>query len=214
MIHEVAKRKNDRLSLPIVKGEFLRLISDRASMQKKEVMENFVHDRGLTTFDEMAKLKADTKQEYDAIISKREEVGSRIDYLQGLLDAYKDYEPYIKNHKEQWALKGFARKKYERSHIAELTYYDVYRENLKGMIHEPDKKITPKAWQKELDALLPQLEETKKPYAKAVTTLASIELLEYNKSDLERMLGNERRAREKQEQQQTPKHNRNGQGLE
>lgn len=214
MIHEVAKRKNDRLSLPIVKGEFLRLISDRASMQKKEVMENFVHDRGLTTFDEMAKLKADTKQEYDAIISKREEVGSRIDYLQGLLDAYKDYEPYIKNHKEQWALKGFARKKYERSHIAELTYYDIYREKLKGMIREPDKKITPKAWQKELDSLLPQLEETKKPYAKVVTTLASIELLEYNKTDLERMLGNERRAREKQEQQQTKKHNRNGQGLE
>ena len=104
MIHEVAKRKNDRLSLPIMKGDFLRLISDRASMQKKEVMENFVHDRGLTTFDEMAKLKADTKQEYDAIITKREEVGSRIEYLQGLLDAYKDFESYIKNHKEQWAL--------------------------------------------------------------------------------------------------------------
>ena len=81
------------------------------------------------------------------------------------------------------------------------------------MILEPDKKITPKVWQKELDALLPQLEETKKPYAKAVTTLASIELLEYNKTDLERMLGNERRAREKQEQQQTKKHNRNGQNL-
>ncbi|MDO4967142.1 MAG: hypothetical protein Q4E51_10625, partial [Lachnospiraceae bacterium] len=176
--------------------------------------ENFVHDRGLTTFDEMAKLKADTKQEYDAIVTKREKVGSQIDYLESLLEAYKEYEPYIKNHKEQWALKGFARKKYERSHIAELTYYDVYREKLKGMIREPDKKITPKAWQKELDALLPQLEETKKPYAKAVTTLASIELLEYNKTDLERMLGNEKRAREKQEQQQNKKRNRNGQGIE
>ena len=130
-----------------------------------------------------------------------EKDGSQIDYLESLLEAYKEYEPYIKNHKEQWALKGFARKKYERSHIAELTYYNIYRDKIKGMILEPDKKITPKAWQKELDALLPQLEETKKPYAKAVTTLASIELLEYNKTDLERMLGNERRAREKQEQQ-------------
>lgn len=37
------------------------------------------------------------------------------------------------------------------------------------------------------------------------TTLASIELLEYNKTDLERMLGNEKRAKEKQEQQ----HNNN-----
>ncbi|MDO4978259.1 MAG: MobA/MobL family protein [Eubacteriales bacterium] len=211
MIQEVAKRKNDRLSLPIVKGKFLRLISDRASMQKKEVMEQFVHDRGLTTFDEMAKLKADTKQEYDAIISKREEVASRIEYLQGLLDVYKEYEPYIKNNKEKWALSGWARKKYERSHISELTYYDFYREKLKSMIVEDGKKINHKAWQKELDSLLPQLEVTKQPYAKIVTTLASIELLEYNKTDLERMLGNERRAREKE---QSKTHKRNNQSLE
>lgn len=108
-----------------------------------------------------------------------------------------------------WDLSGVFRRPRQ---AAEAGNYNNYREKLKGMIREPDKKITPKAWQKELDSLLQQLEETNKPYAKAVTTLASIELLEYNKSDLERMLGNERRAREKQEQHHNRK--RNNQSLD
>ena len=67
------------------------------------------------------------------------------------------------------------------------------------MIKEPDKKITPKAWQKELDTIQTKLDATKEPYAKAVSTLACIEMLDFNKSDLERMLANERSAREKKE---------------
>lgn len=62
----------------------------------------------------------------------------------------------------------------------------------------------------QIHSLLPQYEATKEPYAKTVSTLAGIEILEYNKTDLERMLGNERRAREKQEQQiqsKSKKHN-------
>lgn len=210
MIKEAAKRRNDRLAFQVIGKKYLRLVSNRAELQSREVMERFVHDRGLTTFEDMEKLKASSEQTYEDVVSKREELSSRIDYLQGLLDAYKEYEPYIKNHKEQWALKGFARKKYERSHIAELVYYDTYHDRLKGMIVEEDKKIAPKKWQKELDSLLPQYEATKEPYAKTVSTLAGIEILEYNKTDLERMLGNERRAREKQEQQiqsKSKKHN-------
>lgn len=211
MIREVAKRRNGRLAFPVMGKKYLRLVSNRAELQSRDVMEQFVHDRGLTTFEDLAKLKASSEQTYEGVVSKREELSSRIDYLQGLLEAYKDYEPYIKNHKEQWALKGFARKKYERSHIAELVYYDTYRDRLKGMIVEDDKKITPKAWQKELDTLLPQYEATNEPYAKTVSTLAGIEILEYNKTDLERMLGNERRAREKE---QSRTHKRNNQSLE
>ena len=41
--------------------------------------------------------------------------------------------------------------------------------------------------------------------------LATVEVLEHNKKDLERLLHNEKSAREKQEQQQTKKRNRNGQ---
>ena len=59
------------------------------------------------------------------------------------------------------------------------------------MIEEDDKKITPKAWQKELDTLTKEYDETKKPYAQLVWRLASIEVLSHNRRDLERMLENE-----------------------
>ena len=62
--------------------------------------------------------------------------------------------------------------------------------------------------------LMKKLEQTKQPYSQTVIRLATVEVLEHNKKDLERLLHNEKSAREKQEQQQTKKHNRNGQGLE
>ena len=76
--------------------------------------------------------------------------------------------------------------------MVDLTYYDTYRKRLKSLIKEPDKKIAPKAWQKELDSLRTRYEESQEPYAVVVSTLASIEVLEYNKTDLARMLENER----------------------
>ncbi len=211
MIKEVAKRRNEKLAFPVMGKKYLRLVSNRSELQKREVMEKFVHDAGLTTFDDMAKLKAKTEKSYDEIADKRDTIRSRINYLQELLKIYKDYESYKICNDERWKLKGFAKKRYEREHIAELAFYATYRARIKEMIIEPDKKITPRAWQKEIDSLLPKFEETKEPYASAVSVLASIELLEYNRTDLERMLANEKSAREK-EQGRTKK--RNNQSLE
>ena len=66
----------------------------------------------------------------------------------------------------------------------------------------------------ELASIDEKLEQTKQPYSQTVIRFATVEVLEHNKKDLERLLHNERSAREKQEQQQTQKRNRNGQGLE
>ena len=41
MIREAAKRNNERLKLPIIAGKYLRLMSDRASLQDKDKMEGF-----------------------------------------------------------------------------------------------------------------------------------------------------------------------------
>ncbi|MBR4174084.1 MAG: hypothetical protein IKR56_01955 [Lachnospiraceae bacterium] len=73
-------------------------------------------------------------EEYDGLAERRKEMIERMSYLEGLLDDYKLYEPYIKNHKEQWALKGIARKKYERQHMGELYRYDFYRAKIKDVI--------------------------------------------------------------------------------
>jgi hypothetical protein len=101
----------------------------------------------------MKAFKKEQEQKYSEIISQRSGMQERISYLESLLDAYKEYEPYIKYHKEQWAVTGWERKKYERKHMGELAYYDAHRSKIKGMITEPDKKITPRAWEKELVSL-------------------------------------------------------------
>lgn len=83
------------------------------------------------------------------------------------------------------------------------------------MIVEPDKKITPKAWRKELAEIQEKIDATKQPYSQAVMRLASVEVLEHNKKDLERLLHNERSAREKEQERETSrKKNRGATGLE
>ena len=59
MIREVARRRNDRLAFPVMKGKYLRLINNRSKLQSREYMEAFVEKHGLTSFEDMAKLKAE-----------------------------------------------------------------------------------------------------------------------------------------------------------
>ena len=198
MIREIAKRNSNRLNLPVFKGEYLGKINDRSVLQTKDWMESFVHDMGWTTFDEMNADREKLKQSYDDLLADRTVKADRINYLSALLDKYEDYKPYIKNHKEQWAVTGWARKRYERTHIAELAYYDMYRDELKGMIKEPDKKITPTSWKKELEKLKAGYDKTQKPYSQLVWRLAAIEVLNYNRKDLERMLENEMHRNDRQ----------------
>ena len=214
VIKKVESLNKGRLSLPIVGGKYLRLISNRAQLQNPETMEQFVHNMGLTTFEELAKFKKDEVAKYEAVADDRETLFSRQEYIEKLLSVHEEqYAPYKQFNDEKWKLKGFARKLYERKHIGELANYDIGREKLKSMIIEPDKKITPKAWRKELAEIQEKIDATKQPYSQAVMRLASVEVLEHNKKDLERLLHNERSAREKQEREQTQQRKRNGQTI-
>ena len=87
------------------------------------------------------------------------------------------------------------RKKYERAHFVELAYYEAYRRQLKEMIKEDNKKIDLKKWKSELKSLETKYKEAKNSYAGTVIDLAKIEVLNHNKSDLERMLENESHKR-------------------
>ena len=155
-----------------------------------------MHEHELTSFDTLKEYKLTNEQKYNEMQSKREYVSDRMQYLEALLYLYESYEPFIKYHKEQWELKGFARKAYERKHIYELESYDLYRNKIKQSIVEPDKKITPKAWKKELAQLEKELDETREPLGKVIVNLSSIELLEYNKKELGRMMENEKHQKE------------------
>ena len=84
---------------------------------------------------------------------------------------------------------------FKKKHQTELNTYKIHRYVLKYMIKEPDKKITPKAWQKELDGLKESYRKTERPFSEAIVELAKMEVLNHNKQDLERMLENESHQR-------------------
>lgn len=195
MIREVVKR-NNRLSLPIIKGEYLNKISNRSSLQDPTYMERFVADNDINSFEELSTLKVTLEPTYNELKATREGLFSRIERLENLLEAYEKYKPYIEVHKESMSLRGWAKRRFDSKHIPELSYYDVYKKELTKMLYS-NEKITPMKWRSELKAYREKLEKTREPYSKVVIKLASIEVLKHNKEDLQRMIENERRLKEK-----------------
>jgi len=211
MIRAMVKRNNGRLKLPIVKGKYIGSVSDRAALQDKARMEAYVQSKGWTTFEDMQAEKKTVQAEYDKLEKSRSDMDDRMGYLEGLLDYYDDkYKHYHEINAGYWKLKkaeeksgkplGFFKKsqaqQYKMQHQTEMNTYKIHRDVLKSMIKGPDKKIDPKAWRKEYDALAAKYNETHKPYSAAVVDLAKIEVLNHNRSDLERMLENESHKRE------------------
>ena len=209
VIRKIAERNNNRLTLPIMKGKFIGAVSDRASLQDKAKMEAYVQSKGWTTFDEMQAERKALQGKYEELQKSRGDMTARMDYLEKLLAFHEQYEPYQQVNAEYWKLKkaedkngkplGFFKKsqaeEFKRKHQTELNTYKIHRDVLKDMIKEPDKKITPKAWQKELDGLKERYQKTERPLSDAILDLAKMEVLNHNKRDLERMLQNERSER-------------------
>ena len=211
MIRAMSERNKGRLKLPIVKGKYIGSVSDRASLQDKAKMETYVQSKGWTTFDEMQADREAVQADYDRLEKSRSDMDDRMGYLEGLLGYYNDhYEHYHEINAGYWKLKkaeekngkplGFFKKsqaqQYKMQHQTEMNTYKIHRDVLKGMIKEPDKRIDPKSWRKEYDALVEKYNQTQKPYSAAVIDLAKIEVLNHNRSDLDRMLENESHKRE------------------
>ena len=212
MIRRMAERNNNRLTLPVMKGKFIGAVSNRGALQDKEKMEAYVQSKGWTTFDEMQAERKTVQADYDGISKNRTDMMERMEYLEKLLDFHDEtYEPYHKINMEYWKLKkaeekngkplGFFKKsqaeEYKRQHQAQLNSFKMYKSAMKDMIKEPDKKITPIAWRKELEGLKEKYRQTERPLSDAIVNLAKMEVLSYNKRDLERMLENERNERNK-----------------
>ena len=214
VIRAVAERNKNRLTLPIMKGEFIGKISDRAVLQDRNNMEAYVQRKGWTTFAEMEAERKTVKVQYKQLDKDKTNISERMSYLKGLLDMYEKYEPYQKVNDEYWKLKkagdekgktgflGFGKKslaeEYKLKHLTELNTHKMYKSALKDMIEEPDKKITPIAWRKELATLGETYKEKQKAYSAAVIDLAKMEVLNHNRKDLDRMLENESHQRNRE----------------
>ena len=194
MIHKVCERNNNRLKMPIFKGQYIAKVFDRNTLLDKAYMERFVHENGWTTFEEMNRKQEEMIKENDRLEKRHDLVCERIKYLEGLIDMYDQYEPYIKFNKEYWSLKEHPVrfKMYGKQHNSELTYFRTYRSLLKGMIKEDDKTIAIGKWRKELAKLYSEADSLEGPITGLNRKLAAITILQFNKKDLERMLQNER----------------------
>ena len=102
-----------------------------------------------------------------------------------------------KNGKPLGFFKKSQAEEYKKQHQAQLNSFKMYKSALKDMIKEPDKKITPKAWKKELDGLKEKYQQTERPLSDAIINLAKMEVLSYNKRYLEQTLQNERNEKNK-----------------
>lgn len=64
-----------------------------------------------------------------------------------------------------------------------------------------DGKATPKAWAREIDTIEKELPPLQKEYGREVSRIATAEVIEYTKKDMERIEVNERRVAERQQPQ-------------
>lgn len=193
MIRSVVGKKG-RLDLPVVKGEYLKKISQRQLLQEQERMERFVVSNQIQSFEQLQEFKVQREPTYEKLLAERQKIAEQIAKLEQLLVAYSEYEPYMVYHKTSNSLKGFAKWKYDREHELELKDYASYRAALKKMLSS-DEKITPKKWTAEKVKLEERLQESSPHYARVVTELASTEVIEHNR----KMLAIAREAEQRQQ---------------
>lgn len=117
VIRAVAERNKNRLTLPIMKGEFIGKISDRAVLQDRNNMEAYVQRKGWTTFAEMEAERKTVKVQYKQLDKDKTNISERMSYLKGLLDMYEKYEPYQKVNDEYWKLKKLEMKRVRRASL-------------------------------------------------------------------------------------------------
>ena len=85
----------------------------------------------------------------------------------------------------------------------------MYRKVIKGLIRGEDKRILPKEWQKQIDKMNSDNSEINKSIQKTVSVLAAIEVLQYNKKDLQRIIENENHKKQKEQKEQSINRNKN-----
>ena len=90
----------------------------------------------------------------------------------------------------------FTKKRFDKEHEAELSDFDYYDSRLSELLK--GSKATPKAWAKEIGELKEAIPPLQEEYRKEVSGLATAEVIEYTKKDMERIEANEWWAAEHQ----------------
>ena len=102
----------------------------------------------------------------------------------------------MKVHIEYCELKGFNKISYGKTHATELEKYKELKEKYDNLAGD-DKRFRPKEWDAEIKDFEQKLAETNKESVNLITSLATAEVIKYNKRDLERQIQNEERQNSK-----------------
>ncbi len=197
MIAKVRERKG-RLDLPIVSGKHLRKIADRTALQSVGNAEKFITTRKIDSFESLAKFTADKEQGYQELETVHLSKGQKLNRLKELSKMYALFAPIQATYKESQSLKGFAKMKFDKEHKDSLSKYPELKERMQSLLQNGEK-ITPKQWKAEIQSLQSEYDSISKEQTKTATELAYVEVIGYNKKNLERELQNESRQHNRQQ---------------
>ena len=198
LIHRTANKKN-YMSLPVRKSKYLAKISNREVLSDPKLSEGFVKNYGIETFEQLRQYIEEhttTADDMETVIRTK---AQRLQDLKELAEVYSEYSRLREVVKESRSQSIFTKKKFDKEHEAELEdfdYYDAKLSELKG-----DAKATPKAWAKEINAIEEELPPLQTEYGREISRIATAEVIEYTKKDMERIETNERKAAERQQPQ-------------
>jgi len=198
LIHKTASKKKF-MSLPVRRSKYLAKISNRDVLSDPKLSEDFVKNYGIETFEQLRQYIEEHTTTADDMETTIKTKTQRLMDLKELAEVYAEYSRLREVVKESRSQSIFTKKRFDREHEAELEdfdYYDAKLSELKG-----DAKATPKAWAKEIDAIEKELPPLQTEYGREISRIATAEVIEYTKKDLERIEANERRAAERQQPQ-------------
>lgn len=181
-----------RLALPVASGKYLAKIPNRERVQSIENAQSFLEQKQIETFEQLQQFRSEKGVDFDGKEKVYLSKWQRLEQLKELAKAYAEYEPYKKIHDESQSLSGLKKIKYDKEHEKDLVQYDMTRAELKSLLSEGEK-ITPKAWRTGKEQLEKEMPTLRSERARACHNLAFVEVISYNKADLERMEQNENR---------------------
>ncbi|MBO6147355.1 MAG: MobA/MobL family protein, partial [Lachnospiraceae bacterium] len=175
-----------KMLVPKAGAKYVALIKGDKKLSDVVHAESFVTDNDIRSFE-------DIKRYYDSHSALAKKLPSRIKrltarkaYLGKLSAAYSEYAPLRDLMKERDRLSVISRVGFDKKHREEIDKYPKAKDRLDSL-KTVDTKITPKAWEKEITDINAELSSLKAEYTVEVAGLATVEVIEFTRQELQRV---------------------------
>ena len=193
-VAEVIRRigaKRGTLALPIVKGKYLRRITDREKIQDVENALSFIESNRIESFSNLAEFKEKKISKTNDLEIQMLSRSQKIKRLKQITSMYAEIQPLAEIYRESQKLKGIKKTVFDMRNEDILIRYSDLQARMKTMLQDGDK-FAPKKWNTEIRELMTEVQSMKEQKNRLDIDLAFAEVIEHNKSELERLEHNER----------------------